>query len=140
MNLFFGAPLIGIFISLALIHLYWVFGGTKGLDKALPTDKTGKRILNPGKVETLIVGIGLLLFAFFYILKTGIIEIQVPSFLLRYGGWGISAIFILRAIGDFKYVGFFKKIKHTEFGIFDTKYFSLLSLLIGLLGLTLESI
>jgi len=39
----------------------------------------------------------------------------------------------LRAIGEFKYLGFFKKIKNTEFAIADSKLFSPLSLAIGFL-------
>jgi hypothetical protein len=46
----------------------------------------------------------------------------------------------LRAIGDFNYVGFFKKIKHTKFGKNDTKYFSPLCLTIGVLTIILELI
>jgi hypothetical protein len=44
-------------------------------------------------------------------------------------------LFILRAIGDFKYLGFFKKIKNTKFGQNDTKYFAPLCLIIGILTL-----
>ena len=129
-----------IFLIISIIHFYWVFGGTKGLDKALPTGKNGKRVLNPGKIETSIVGIGLLFFAFYYLTKIGILEIELPKLIADYSGWIISSIFILRAVGEFKYVGFFKKIKNTEFGKFDTKYFSTLSLTIGMIGILIEII
>ncbi|WP_281635816.1 DUF3995 domain-containing protein [Flavobacterium marginilacus] len=46
----------------------------------------------------------------------------------------------MRAIGDFNYVGFFKKIKLAKFGKNDTKYFSPLCLIIGILTLILELI
>jgi len=126
------------YFSIALIHFYWLFGGEKWINKALPTDKNGKRVLNPGKFETVIVTFGLLLFAFYYFLKIGQFEIEIPRLITEYSGWIISVIFIIRAIGDFKYVGFFKKIKHTEFGKLDTTYFSFISLTIGLIGILIE--
>lgn len=134
----FESILIIIFIVISLIHFYWVFGGLKGLNKALPTDEKGKRVLNPGKIETFIVGLGLLFFALYYSTEIGILEIELPKLIDGYSGWIISSIFILRAIGEFKYVGFFKKIKNTEFGKFDTKYFSILSLTIGIIGIIIE--
>ncbi|MDX1828668.1 MAG: DUF3995 domain-containing protein [Lutibacter sp.] len=130
--------LIIIFLSISIIHFYWVFGGLKGLNKALPTDEKGKRVLNPGKIETSIVAFGLLSFAFYYAVKAGVLEIELPKLIEDYSGWIISSIFMLRAIGEFKYIGFFKKIKNTEFGVFDTKYFSILSLTIGLIGILIE--
>ncbi|MBU0473319.1 MAG: DUF3995 domain-containing protein [Bacteroidetes bacterium] len=138
MNTILESILIIIFLIISIIHFYWVFGGLKGLNKAIPTDEKGKRVINPGKIETSIVGLGLLLFAFYYFTKIVIFEIELPKLIVSYSGWIISAIFILRAVGDFKYVGFFKKIKNTEFGKFDSKYFSILSLTIGIIGILIE--
>ena len=104
--------LIITFLVISIIHFYWLFGGLKGLNKALPTDEKGKRVLHPGKIETIIVSLGLLFFSFYYFTKVGIFEIELPQLIALYSGWIISAIFILRAVGDFKYVGFFKKIKN----------------------------
>ncbi len=140
MNTILESILIIIFLIISIIHFYWVFGGLKGLNKALPTDEKGKRVLNPGKIETSVVGIGLLLFALYYSTKVGILEIELPKLIVRYSGWIISSIFILRAIGEFKYVGIFKKINNTEFAKFDTKYFSILSLTIGVIGIIIEMI
>jgi len=135
-----SAILVAIYFVIALIHLYWLFGGEKWIDKALPTDKNGKRVLNPGKLETVIVTFGLLLFSFYYSLKIEIFEVEVSRLITEYIGWIISSIFIIRAIGDFKYVGFFKKIKNTKFAEFDTKYFNFISLIIGLIGIIIELI
>ena len=135
-----SAILTLVFLTIAIIHLYWLLGGNKWLDKVLPTDVKGNRVLNPKKIETLIVTMVLCCFAFFYSLKLGFIYIELPELIMKYSGWIISSIFILRAIGDFKYVGFFKKIKQTEFGKLDTKYFSYISLCIGLIGILIEVI
>ena len=130
--------LVLIFTAISLLHFYWAFGGEKGLNKALPTNTSGERILNPSKITTAIVALGLCYFSFYYFLNLNALEITLPAILLEYTGWVIPSIFILRAIGDFKYVGFFKKIKNTEFAKFDTNYFSFLSLIIGLLGFLLH--
>ncbi|MCX2745492.1 DUF3995 domain-containing protein [Mangrovivirga sp. M17] len=129
-----------IFLILGLIHLNWVIGGEFGFAQSLPTKENGERILNPKKADSAIVGIGLIFFAMFYIFKSGIINHQIPGWVMKYGGWIIPSIFILRAIGDFKYVGFFKKLKDTDFGKRDTKFFSPLCLIIGILGFIIQII
>jgi len=128
------------FFVLACIHFNWVFGGKWGFEKALPTKENGERILNPKKLDSAIVGFGLILFGLVYLLKSGLINFQIPNWILLYGSWIISAIFILRAIGDFKYVGFFKKIKNTEFAKADSRIFSPLCLTIGLIGILIQLI
>jgi len=136
---FLSILLVIVYAVIALIHFYWLFG-EKWVDKVLPTDKNGKRVLNPRKFETIIVTLGLLLFAFYYLLKIELFEVEVPKLITKYSGWIISSIFIIRAIGDFKYVGFFKKIKNTKFAEFDTKYFTFISLIIGFIGMIIELI
>jgi len=125
--------LFSIFTILAIIHFNWVVGGKWGYNKALPTDEQGKRILNPRKIDSAIVGIGLLGFGLFYLWKSGAIQLGIPAW-VAYAGWVIPAIFLLRAIGEFRYIGFFKKIKTTDFGKMDTQLYSPLCLLIGLMG------
>jgi len=126
--------LFSIFIILAIIHFNWVIGGKWGYDKSLPTDEKGKRILNPRRIDSAIVGFGLLGFGLFYLLKSGVINFGLPGWIYTWAGWIIPVIFILRAIGEFKYVGFFKKIKTTDFGKMDTQLYSPLCLMIGVFG------
>ncbi|WP_307347298.1 DUF3995 domain-containing protein [Metabacillus malikii] len=45
----------------------------------------------------------------------------------------ITFIFFLRAIGDFKYLGFTKKIKNTNFSKYDTALYTPLCLYLGLI-------
>ena len=55
----------------------------------------------------------------------------IAHFKRLYSGIFLSIIFTIRAIGEFNAVGFFKKIRDTEFAIYDTKYFSPLCLILG---------
>lgn len=132
--------LSSIFFILGALHLYWVLGGKFGLAESLPTKESGERALNPGKIETAIVGLGLISFGLFYLLKSGVITYDLPEWIMEYGAWIIPAVFILRAIGDFKYIGFFKTIKHTDFGKLDTKFFSPLCVIMGLTGIIIQVI
>lgn len=127
-----------IFTTLGIIHFNWVLGGTFGFSASLPTKETGERVLNPKKMDSAVVGTGLLAFGFFYLIKSGIISYVLPEWIMNYSGWIIPIIFLLRAIGEFKYVGFFKSVKTTEFGKIDTKLFSPLCLIIGILGILIQ--
>lgn len=132
---------IGIFMFLSGIHFYWAFGGKWGTDAVFPTKDNTVKLEMPGIIPTLIVAFGLLTFGFIVIANTVNLSIEFPNWIksvLAYGLWIIAGIFIFRAVGEFRYVGFFKKVKYTKFAINDTKYYSPLCLLIGLLALILE--
>ena len=123
-----------IFFFLAGLHLHWVFGGTWGFKHSLPTKPDGTRVLNPKMIDTLVVALGLAAFGLVYLAIADILPFALPAWMVTYGSWGIPSIFLLRAVGDFKYVVFFKSVKETAFGKKDTKIFSPLCLIIGLVG------
>ncbi len=129
-----------IFLMLSLLHFYWSLGGLWGFENSLLTKETGKRVLNPTKFDSAIVGIELAAFASFYLFSSGLINNYLPTWLTNYGGWIIPSVFIIRAIGDFKYVGFFKKVRQTNFGKKDTLFYSPLCMGIGLIGIVIKLI
>jgi len=123
-----------LFLILGIIHFYWASGGQWGIEQALPKNKDGVRMLNPRKIDSVVVGFGLCIFGVFYLLQTTWITINLSNWLLQSASWMIPAIFLLRAIGDFRYAGFFKKIRNTSFAKWDNQLFSPLCLFIGILG------
>lgn len=127
-----------ILVALGILHFKWAMGETVGFSKSLPTKESGERVLNPTKMDSAIVGAGLTVFGIFYAFKSGLIASSLPEWITNYAGWFIPIIFLLRAMGEFNYVGFFKKVKNTEFGKLDTKYFSPLCLVIGVLGILIQ--
>lgn len=127
-----------IFFILSIIHFNWVFGGEFGFDSSLPTNEKGERVINPKKMESGVVGTGLMAFAFFYLIKSGLVVMDLPEWIMKYVSWIIPMIFILRAIGEFKYIGFFKKIRKTEFGKLDSRFYSPLCLAVGIIGILIE--
>ncbi|MBB6499258.1 DUF3995 domain-containing protein [Pedobacter cryoconitis] len=117
-----------IFVFLSLMHIYWAFGGQMGKDAAVPTIDSGEKLFIPSSFGTLIVAAGLLVFAlinlFAYVISAGFINIQY----IRYGILGVGFVFLLRATGDFNYVGLMKKHKDTVFAKMDTRFYAPLCL------------
>lgn len=133
--------LITIFLFLSGLHVYWGFGGQWGNGAVIPTKNENVKVMMPGIVPTFIVALGLLGFGLVVSMNVVELDFKLPVWLdvvNKYGLWLIASIFILRAIGEFNYVGFFKKYKQTKFGQNDTKYYSPLCLTIGVLTLILE--
>lgn len=117
-----------ILIVISFFHFYWVFGGRIGLDKSLPTTPDGKLLLNPAKPLTFLVGIVILSFAF----VAYKLYYDYSNDLYSYLGWTIGIVFLLRSIGEFNAVGFFKRIKNTSFAKYDTLFYSPLCLYLAL--------
>ena len=126
-----------IFSILGGFHFYWFWGGEWGLKSVIPTKKNTSNILSIPKYATLFVALVLSTFGLFYLVKSEFIIVYFPSW-INYAYWFIPIIFILRAIGEFNYVGFFKKVKHTTFAEADTKIFSPLCLFIGIVGILIQ--
>lgn len=130
-----------VFLLLSSLHIYWGFGGKWGKNAVIPTKNDNVKVMMPGALSTFIVALGLLSFGLIVLMNVAEPNFKLPVWLnviYKYGLWVIAAIFILRAIGDFNYVGFFKKYKQTKFGRNDTKYYSPLCLVIGILTIILE--
>jgi len=125
-----------IFLLLAIIHLNWAIGNKWGYEASIPTKEDGTKSFTPGTLSCLIVGLGLALMSAFYFINPQ--EGNPNNWIFDYGRWIIPSVFLLRAIGDFKYAGFTKKIKHTAFAKMDNKLFTPLCLVIALLGLVVK--
>lgn len=127
-----------IFLTLGIIHFYWAFGGELGIKSAIPTKEGNKDFdFRPSIFATLLVGVILVAFSCFYLIQTDFITIKLPEWTNLFL-WILPSLFLLRAIGEFKYVGFFKSIKTTTFAKWDTKLFSPLCLFIGLIGIIIQ--
>ncbi len=140
MILFFSTILMLIFITLSGIHIYWALGGKWGADEAIPSIKGDKKVFEPGPIATLIVAFGLLCFAaivYFNAFDSGVKSNWFFNIIQTKGLWLIVIMFLLRAIGEFKYVGFFKKVKDTSFGKADTQIFTPLCLGISVISFVL---
>lgn len=136
---FLGLISFLILVFISMIHLYWSIGGKWAFKEVLPTKANGKLVLNPKWFDGLFVGVSLLGVAILYGIRIELFKITfLPNWFLNYALYVITIVFIIRAIGDFKYVGFFKKIKETKFANNDTKYFSPLCFFLSIVGALIE--
>jgi hypothetical protein len=117
-------------ILISAIHFYWAMGGKWGGDRVFPEIKSSKPI-RPSRLATAFVAFIFLGFALVYLDKMQVIEVPFPNFIEQYGTTILGVIFIIRAIGEFKYIGFTKTIKDSKFAEMDTKYYSPLCLILG---------
>ena len=124
-----------IFSAISLFHFYWALGGELWYEEVLPTNSMNTKRLNPSTTAALIVAFGLLIMALVTVGCQGLFDKYLNRKYFRYGTLLISLIFLLRAIGDFKFIGFFKTVTETRFGINDTMFFSPLCFFIS--GMTL---
>jgi Protein of unknown function (DUF3995) len=124
-----------IFLLLSGIHFYWAMGGRWGSVNAVPTkDNTAFAVFKPSMLATLVVAFGLLILAFITFSNLHFVSIVPPQYLEILNAL-IALLFFLRAVGDFRYVGFFKKVKNTNFAYYDRLYFTPLCLIISILQL-----
>lgn len=132
-----GLILSTIFLLIALIHFNWGFGGRWGYDQSIPTNQNNEKIFNPKTLECFVVGFGLLFFVLIINIRINNIANPFPNWVVNTMMYIIAFIFILRSVGDFKYVGLFKKVKHSVFAKFDNKYYTPLCILISTLTIIL---
>jgi hypothetical protein len=117
------------FGALAAIHVYWAMGGRRGADSAIP-ENDGKPLFRPGPAITLAVA-GLLTIAATLVLQqVGLLPGFGPH-LSREGTSAVAVAMLVRSVGDFKYVGFFKRRRGTRFARLDTWLYSPLALALG---------
>lgn len=132
MTTFFSIINASILLIISLLHVYWGFGGRWGIAQSLPTNEQGETVLKPDAMACFIVAVGLLGMSVYVFGFSKMINLPLPNIVSQYGIWVIAFIFLARAMGDFKYVGFSKKIKSTRFAELDTRYYSPLCLYLGL--------
>lgn len=127
-----AACVCAILAALGLVHLYWALGGRRGKAGAIPS-AGGKPNFSPAPGMTALVGLALWAMAALVAAAAGLIAAPVPSGWLRAGCGLLAAVFLARAIGDFRYVGFFKRVKGSVFARRDTRAYSPLCVLLAFL-------
>jgi|ERR1044072_656135 hypothetical protein len=131
-----GIVLVVIFAVISLFHLYWAAGGAFGSRVAVPS-QGNMRVFKPSVGGTILVALAFLLAIAVILGQLRLLGDIVPHRIFRWGTWAIALIFFLRAVGEFRLVGFFKKINDTPFAVWDTWLFSPLCLSIAIIALIL---
>lgn len=132
-----AAILCLLFAALAGLHFYWVAGGRLALEGALPA--AGDRpLFTPGPLAGAAIGLALTAAAIVSALRGGLLSLELPARWAEVGTWVLALLFALRAIGDFRYVGFFKRVRGTLFARRDSLVYTPLCLLISMLAVALS--
>src|SRR5215216_238341 len=126
-----GAGTAGLLALLGLIHLYWATRGITGRSVALP-ERGGRPVMQPSRAGTVAVAIGLFAGALTLLARLGLVRVPVPASWPRNGAWALAALFGLRAVGEFRYVGLFKRVKDTPFARWDSRLFTPLCIVIAI--------
>lgn len=122
----------GILFILSGIHVYWVFGGRMGVKAVIPSNGR-EAVFRPGRMATGLVAVALAIAGWFVLELGEVVErILFSDWFYIYAGWALTGVFVLRAIGDFRLLGFFKKERGTLFAKWDTMLYSPLCLFIGI--------
>ena len=122
--------LVAIFVALGMLHVYWAFGGAAGSAAAVPSF-AGKPLFRPLFAATLLVASALFAAALTICAAVGWLGTIVPARVARAFTFVIAVVFLLRAIGNFQHVGFFKRVSETPFAHWDTWLYSPLCVFIA---------
>ncbi len=128
---FVGTATAGVLFALGLLHVYWAGGGGWGTDVTIPK-QGGQPLFRPRPAGTLLVAILLLSAGLVVSGRAGLWGIAFPRWPFVVGTWALAAVFVGRAVGDFRWFGLFKRMRGTAFARWDTWLFVPLCLLLGL--------
>ena len=123
-----------VFFLLALLHFRLAlnprFGANFGKGGSVPS-VGGKPLFTPTRKATVAVGVVLLLFATLVAATSGLLPLGLPPMLLSSLSYGLALGLLLRALGEFRYLGFFKRVRGSKFATLDTFVYSPLCLLLA---------
>jgi hypothetical protein len=123
---------VAILLFAAGFHLYWGCGGRVGSAVALPQRADGMQAFKPSPTGAILVAVFLIGSLLLVLALAGLIHLPVPQRWLRVAVMSLSALFLMRALSWYKYVGLFKSIRNTRFAKYDTWLYSPLCLVLSM--------
>jgi hypothetical protein len=133
-----AASLIAIFVALSALHVFWAAGGRAGGAAAIPRD-AGRPLLTPSTLSTLAVAAALVAAGLVVAAAAGWLGRGMPVRVGQPLAYVLALVFAVRAVGDFRYVGFFKAMGDEPFRSWDNWLFSPLCLAIAVAALAVAS-
>jgi hypothetical protein len=119
------------FACLSGLHVYWACGGRQGIKAAIP-ELDGRPLFRPGIAGTLMVALLLAVAGMLVLERAAVGPGIVPPTISLWGTWAVATALVGRAVGEFNYVGLFKRTRATAFARLDTRLYSPLALALGL--------
>jgi hypothetical protein len=115
---------------LAMLHVGWAVRAKLGDSVVIPK-VDGRPVFTPSRTSTLLVASALLGAMFVALLQGRILHAVLPDAPVQWAALAAGSAFLLRAVGEFRLVGFFKRVRNSDFARWDDWCFSPLSALIG---------
>jgi hypothetical protein len=128
-----SAVAVGVAAVLAAIgalHVYWATRDTP-TGGAVPTRPDGAPLFRPGRASTLAVAVALTVAAAIVLVQGDVLRPVGPRTLYQVGAWAVAVVLLARAVGDFRYVGLFKRERGTRFARLDTRVYTPLCALLA---------
>ena len=119
-----------VFVALAVWHFRMALLPASGASGAVPSVDV-RPLFVPSATATVGVGVALLLFAALVAATGGLLDLGTPRRFLAWASLALALGLLGRAVGDFKYVGFFKRVRGSKFARLDTLVYSPLCLLLA---------
>lgn len=127
-----AAACIAILALAAAFHFYWGLGGRTGSGVSLPHREDGSAVVVKNSAAgAIVVGLALVAVALLVLALISAFPVPVPRSWLRIGAALLAIIFVARAVSWSRYVGMFKRVRHTRFARYDTWLYNPLCLLLG---------
>ena len=120
-----------IFGGLAAWHFAMALAPSPRENVAVP-HVNGRPLFVPSVTATAAVGVGLLLCALLIVSTAGLVAVGLSPRVLSALCAALALGLLLRAIGDFRYVGFFKSVRDSRFATMDTWCYSPVCLVLSL--------
>src|SRR5947209_5306117 len=109
-----GVSAAATLAAIGALHVFWAFGGKLGGGAVVP-ERDGTPLFRPSRGATLLVAGALFTGAALLLAQSGVVAIGLPAVVVRVGCWGLGFVFAARAIGDFRWVGVFKRERRSRF-------------------------
>jgi hypothetical protein len=118
------------FALLAGWHFIMAAMPSSGRGGAVPS-VDGKALFKPSRAATVAVGLVLLAFAALVAATAGILHTGLHPALLAGLSYALAAGLLARGVGEFRYLGLFKRVRGSRFATLDTFVYSPLCLLLA---------
>jgi hypothetical protein len=120
-----------VFVVLAIWHFRMAAAPSSGRTGAIPS-VDGRPLFTPSPAATVAVGVVLLGFAALIAAAAGLVSVGLSARVLSWICYALALGLLARAIGDRKYLGFFKRVRGSRFARLDTLAYSPLCLLLAI--------
>jgi len=127
-----AAILSAVLLAISLLHFHWAGGGHWMVDATIPSTVDGKPLFSPTPKRTMLVAFGLAAGSLVALERGFLWPGYLPPHFLNTGCWIFSAIFAARVVGDFHFMGLFRRVRGTRFSRMDGLVYTPLSALFSL--------